>query len=130
MLATPSPISTSVRTRLPEWVVVRSGAHSAAPSTPRMIAPIARYSRRPACSSSMRWAANMSTNKPAASAGCTTTSGASISARICSGQPRIDIPVPISQRPRVTRLRASASRRCSSCGTCLASIAWNATPRL
>jgi hypothetical protein len=130
MLTSPSATSTSVRIRSSEWVVVRRGAHSAAPSTPRMMAPMAMYSRRPACSPSIRWAANISTSRPAASAGCTTTSGASVSARICSGQPRIESPVPNSQRPRVTRLRASARRRCSSWEACLASIAWKATPKL
>ncbi len=54
-------------------------------------------------------AKNSSTSRPAASAGCTTTSGASSSATTCSGQPRIDRPVPSSQRVRRTSRRASAS---------------------
>src|SRR6185437_2936217 len=78
----------------------------------------------------MRSPATISTSSPAASAGCTTTSGASTSATTCSGNPRIDMPVPRSQRPRRTSRHASARRRCVSSGASLASIAWNATPRL
>ena len=80
--------------------------------------------------SSMRSPATISTSSPAASAGWTTTSGARISATTCSGKPRIDMPVPSSQRPRRTSRQASARRRCVSSGASLASIAWNATPRL
>jgi hypothetical protein len=130
MLATPRPTSTSVSVRSPAWVVVRPGAVSAAPVTPSTIAPIATYSRRPACSPSSRWPTNISTSSPAASAGCTTTSGASSSAITCSGQPRIERPVPSSQRARRISFQASASRRCSSWGASRASRAWKATPRL
>ena len=80
------------------WVVLRGGAVSPAPITPSTIALIARYSLRPACSPSIRSARNISTSRPVASAGCTTTSGASSRATTCSGQPRIDRPVPSSQR--------------------------------
>ena len=51
------------------WPVVRGGAARPAPITPITIAPIARYSLRPACSPSMRWARNINTSRPAASAG-------------------------------------------------------------
>ena len=60
----------------------------------REVLVAARRARRASCSPR-----TISTSRPAASAGCTTTSGASISATTCSGQPRIDRPVPSSQRP-------------------------------
>jgi peptidoglycan/xylan/chitin deacetylase (PgdA/CDA1 family) len=78
----------------------------------------------------MRWPRSNSTSSPAASAGWTTTSGASSSATTCSGKPRTDSPVPSSQRARVTSRRASARRRWASCGASLASIACSAIPRL
>ncbi len=97
--AAPSPASTSVIVRCSGGArVVRGGAHSPAPITPSTIAAHRQVLVRPACSPSMRWAKNISTSRPAASAGCTTTSGASSSATTCSGQPRIDRPVPSSQR--------------------------------
>ena len=110
--------------------VVFGGAVRPAPITPSTIALIARYSLRPARSPSIRSARNISTSRPVASAGCTTTSGASSRATTCSGQPRIDRPVPSSQRVRLIRFLASARRRCSSGGASLASIAWKAIPRL
>jgi hypothetical protein len=130
-LATANPSSTSRIVRRSEvWLVVRGGAHSPAPTTPITIAAIARYSLRPACSPSIRWPRNTSTSRPAARAGCTTTSGANSSAITCNGQPRIDRPVPSIQRPRLTRPQTSARRRWSSLGASLASIACSAIPRL
>ena len=114
----------------PLWVVVCGGAVMAAPSTPSTIAATAMCSRRPACSCSRRRANQSSTTKPAASVGCTTTSGTASSAANCSGQPSIEMPVPISQRVLRSRSRASPKRKCSVCGARLASIAWIATPRL
>lgn len=128
--STASAMSTNVMISSPLWLVVCGGAHRAAPSMPSTIAPTAMCSRRPACSPSMRRPKYSSTSRPAASAGCTTTSGTSSKAMSCNGQPSIDSPVPASQRVRVKRLRASASRRCSPCGARLASIACSATPRL
>lgn len=66
---------------------------------------------------------NISTSRPAASVGCTTTSGARISATTCSGQPSIESPVPNSQRLPLISRAASASRRWSCSGASLASIA-------
>ena len=116
MLATPSPTSTSARVRLVEWVLPRAGAVRPAPITPITIAIIATYSRLPGCSPSIRCAAAISTSRPIASAGCTTTSGARASASSCSGKPSIDSPVPASQRARVSSLRTSARRSCSCAG--------------
>jgi len=130
MLAAPSPTSTSVRVSRSGCTVLRRGAVTAAMATEATIATIATCSRRPACSPSIRCATNSSTSSPIASAGCTTTSGANSSAITCSGQPRIDSPVPNSQRARTIRWRTSPRRRCSSRGASLASIAWNAIPRL
>jgi peptidoglycan-N-acetylglucosamine deacetylase len=130
MVATPSPTSTSVRVRSLECDMPRSGAHSAIPTTPATIVSMAMCSFRPARSPSRRWAKNTSTIRPAASVGCTTTSGASSSATTWSGQPSIDIPVPSSQRALRTSLSASAGRRCWSSGATRASVAWKATPRL
>jgi len=110
--------------------MLRGGAHRPAPITPMTIAAIAMCSWRPACSPSIRCPRNSSTTRPIASAGCTTTSGASSSASTCSGQPRIDRPVPSIQRPRLISPHTSARRRCSSEGACLASIACRAIPRL
>jgi hypothetical protein len=130
-LANPSPTSTIVIAKFSElWPVVRGGANRPAPITPITMAPIARYSLRPACSPSIRSPRNINTSRPAASAGCTTTSGASSRATTCSGQPRIDSPVPSNQRDRLMSPQASARRRCSSCGASLASIACRAIPRL
>lgn len=131
-LTSPNPSSTSrIVSRSEVWVVVlRGGAHSPAPITPITIAAIARCSLRPACSCSIRWPANTSTISPAARAGCTTTSGASNSATTCSGQPRIDSPVPSIHRPRRISPHTSARRRWSSSGASLASIACRAIPRL
>jgi hypothetical protein len=130
-LRSASPTSTSVIVScLPGGLTLRAGAHSAAPSTPSTIATVATCSLRPAGSPSIRSAIASSTSSPAASAGCTTTSGASSSAITCSGQPRIDSPVPSSQRARRTRPPTSAKRRCSSRGASRASSACSATPRL
>jgi hypothetical protein len=130
-LANASPTSTSVIVRSSDvWLVLRGGAVSAAPTTPITIAAIARYSLRPAGSWSIRSAANSSTTSPAASAGWTTTSGASSNATTCSGQPRIDMPVPSNQRARLSSPQISARRRCSVGGASLASIAWRTIPRL
>jgi peptidoglycan-N-acetylglucosamine deacetylase len=129
-LATPSRPSTIAIVASETWLVVCGGAHSAAPRTPTTIALTATCSRRPARSPSIRSLTINSTTRPAAIAGCTTTSGASESASSCSGQPSSDRPVPSSQRPRLTRLRTRLSRRYSRCGVCLASIACSATPRL
>jgi hypothetical protein len=126
----PSPTSTSVTTRSLVCAVLRFGAVAAMPATPTTIAPIARCSRRPARSPSMRSPKNSSTSRPIAIVGCTITSDTSSSATTCSGQPSIDRPVPASQRARRNRLRASAGCRCSVCGVRLASIACSATPRL
>ena len=104
-------------------VVLRGGAHSAAPTTPITIAHTATYSIRPGRSWSRCSEITSSTTSPAASAGCTTTSGASMSATTCSGKPRIVSPVPISQRVLRTSRTASANRRFSSSGVSRASIA-------
>ncbi len=129
-LARPSVLNTIAITTSEAWASVCGGAHSAAPSTPTTIATTARCSRRPARSPSIRSPITSSTSRPAAIAGCTTTSGASESASSCSGQPSSDRPVPSSQRPRLIRFSASPRRRYSRCGVCLASIACSATPRL
>ncbi len=130
-LASARPTSTSVIVSCPPvWLVLRGGANRPAPITPMTIAIVARCSLRPACSPSMRSPRNSSTSRPAASAGCTTTSGASSRATTCSGQPRIDSPVPSSQRARLSSPRTRAKRRCSSWGVSLASIACSAVPRL
>jgi peptidoglycan-N-acetylglucosamine deacetylase len=130
-LETARPTSTIVIVRRsPGWLTLRAGANSPAPTTPITIASIARCSVRPACSPSMRSPRSSSTSSPAASAGCTTTSGASSSATTCSGQPRIDRPVPSIQRARLSNPQTSATRRCSSRGASLASIACRAIPRL
>jgi hypothetical protein len=126
----PSPTSTSVTVRLLVCEVLRSGPVAAMPATPTTIAPIARCSRRPARSPSMRSPKNSNTSRPTAIVGCTITSETSSSATTCSGQPSIDRPVPASQRARRSRFRASAGCRCSVCGVRLASIACSATPRL
>ena len=124
IVSRPRPTSTSVTSR--RWLCVepRAGAVAAIPATLTTIAIIARCSRLPACSPSIRSAANTSTIRPAASVGCTSTSGASSNATICSGKPRIDIPVPICHRARRSSRQASASRRCSCSGASLASVAW------
>jgi peptidoglycan/xylan/chitin deacetylase (PgdA/CDA1 family) len=129
-LATPSTPSTIAIVASDTWLVVCGGAHSAAPRTPMTIALTARCSRRPARSPSIRSLTISSTTRPAAIAGCTTTSGASESASSCNGQPSSDRPVPNSQRLRLMRLRARPRRRYSRCGARLASIACSATPRL
>lgn len=129
-LARPRPISTTVIVRrLAVWALF-SGAKMAVPSTPSTIAATEMYSLRPGRSPSMRSPMTSSTSSPAASAGCTTTSGASIRAITCSGKPRIESPVPNSQRVRVSSRRASASRRWESDGASRASCAWKAIPRL
>lgn len=128
--STASTISTNVIVSSPVCVVVWGGAHSAAPNTPSTIAATAMCSRRPACSCSIRRPNHSSTIRPAASVGCTTTSGTSSSATSCNGQPSIEMPVPSSQRARPIRSRASPRRRCSACGARLASIACSTTPRL
>lgn len=111
-LTSPSPSSTSrIVSRSEVCAVLRGGAHRPAPITPTTIAAIARYSLRPACSESIRWPRNTSTISPAANAGCTTTSGASSSATTCSGQPRIDSPVPSIHRPRRISPHTSARRK-------------------
>ena len=106
------------------------GAHSATHTTPATIAPIATCSVRPACSPSIRSASTSSTSRPIASAGCTTTSGASDSASTCSGHPSTVSPVPITQRARRSSPSNSAARRYCSRGASLASVAWKAIPRL
>jgi len=126
----PSPTSTSVTVRLLVCVLERAGAHSAVPATPTTIAAIAKCSRRPARSPSIRSPKNNSTSNPIAIVGCTTTSGAKSRATTCSGQPSIDNPVPASQRARLRSVNASAGCRCSVCGVRFASIACSATPRL
>ncbi len=130
MVSAPRPTSTSVSARRWPWAVPFGGAVSAIPITLAMITATVRRSRRPACSPSIRWAANTSTTNPNASVGWTTTSGAHPSARTCKGQPRIDIAVPRSQRARLSRPHSRATRRCWSSGAALASAAWNAIPRL
>src|ERR1700722_7522815 len=129
-LATPRPLRTIAIVISETWLVVCGGAHSAAPTTPTTIALTARCSRRPARSPSMRSLTINSTTRPAAIAGCTTTSGASESASSCSGQPSSDRPVPSSQRPRFRRFGPSPIRRYSRSGVSRASIACRATPRL
>ncbi len=112
------------------WVWESGGAHRAAPTTPSTIAAIAMCSVRPACSPSILSATTSSTSSPIASAGCTTTSGASDNASTCSGQPSTVRPVPSSHRERRSRPSNSAARRYCSRGACLASVAWKAIPRL
>lgn len=129
-LARPSALSAIAITASEACASVCGGAHSAAPMTPTTIAPTARCSRRPARSPSIRSPIISSTSRPAAIAGCTTTSGAIDRASSCSGQPSSDRPVPSSQRPRLTRFRASPRRRYSWSGVCLASSACSAIPRL
>jgi hypothetical protein len=106
------------------------GAHSATQITPATIATIAMCSVRPACSPSIRSAATSSTSRPIARAGCTTTSGASVSASTCSGHPSTVSPVPSSHRERRSRPSKRAARRYCSRGASLASVAWKAIPRL
>ena len=99
------------------------GAQSAMHTTPTTIASIATCSVRPACSPSILSASTSSTSSPIASAGCTTTSGASDSASTCSGQPSTVSPVPSSQRARRSSPSNSAARRYCSRGAVLASVA-------
>lgn len=88
---------------------VRLGAVSASTTTPPMIAPTPISSRRPIGSCNTRDPISSNGSRPAASIGCTSVSGASISATICTSQPTSVKPVPTSQR----RLFAS---RCNSDG--------------
>lgn len=111
-------------------LVLWFGAEIAIPATPSTIAVIATCSLRPARSPSIRSPASISTSRPAASVGCTTTRGASLSATTCSGQPSIESAVPNSHRRPRSSLAASASRKCACDGASLASIAWKATPML
>ncbi len=108
-----------------------AGRTAPAPTTPTTIAAIASTRSGPACSPSMRSPTNISTSRPAASAGCTTTSGASISATHLQ-RPAEDRQAGPEQPARTPHeahgerepqvLLAEAPR--------LASIAWKATPRL
>jgi peptidoglycan-N-acetylglucosamine deacetylase len=124
----PSAPSTSASLPASGTAADSGGATAVSSTTPTAIPATAPTSRAPTASPSRRAPIASSSTSPKASAGCTTTSGARVSAYACNGHPRQVSSVPSSQRRRRTNRNNNDTRSPSAAGASRASSACTARP--
>jgi hypothetical protein len=127
--ATAPSTDSVIQSRAPvACVPSRAGAAQPSTATAAATAATAPISRRPTRSPSTRAPIASRKTRLVATAGCTSVSGAHVSASACSAQPARPTAVPASQRGLATSRRKSDTRSACSSGASRASRACSAIP--